>query len=118
MHRLSLIHILRRLHLHRVMQDWEPDHLCWYNKPVYEEQILDTYQYYANDVKVLNFGITDLVKDWYENGKNFGLLLKTGHETKAVSYTHLQENVPVTFYKISGDTRKLDLLNFPKIRIG
>lgn len=73
---------LRRLHLHRVMQNWEPDHTCWYNKPVYEEQILDTYQYYANEPKVLNFGITDLVKDWYENGKNYGVMLKTGHETK------------------------------------
>ena len=104
---------LRRLHLHRVMQDWEPDHLCWYNKPVYEEQILDTYQYYANDVKVLNFGITDLVKDWYENGKNFGLLLKTGHETKEMETillgpgTHegvddLRPQILITYVSYSG----------------
>lgn len=104
---------LRRLHLHRVVQEWEPDHLCWYNKPIYEEQILDTYQYYANEAKALTFGITDLVKDWYENGENFGVLLKSGHETKDMETillgpgTHegvddLRPQIVVTYVSYSG----------------
>ncbi|MCI7814168.1 MAG: DNRLRE domain-containing protein, partial [Robinsoniella sp.] len=76
------ITLLRRLELHRVLQDWEPSNTCWNNKPIYEEQILDTYQYIEDDPKFLTFGITDLVKDWYENGKNYGVMLKKAHETE------------------------------------
>lgn len=73
----------RRFHLHRILQNWEPDNTCWYNKPIYEEQIVDTCEYLADEIKLIGFNITDLVKDWYENGKNYGVMMKMEDETNA-----------------------------------
>lgn len=71
----------RRIDIHKVTESWNHNTINWNNKPSYDTRVID-YCTFTNNVQDGRlFNITDLVKDWYQNGKNYGLLMKDSSET-------------------------------------
>ena len=56
-----------------------PRKIC-YNKPIYQETVEDSCTYTGDQQKYITLDITRLVKDWYQNGNNNGLMLKDPYE--------------------------------------
>lgn len=70
----------RTVQVHRVLQNWNSATINWYNKPIYEETVQDLCKYKGDKQKYITLDITCLVKDWYQNGSNFGLMIKDDYE--------------------------------------
>ncbi len=66
----------RSIAVHRVLQDWSSATLTWRNAPIYEEIVQDIHTFKGDKQKYVSLDITRLVKDWYENGGNFGVMVK------------------------------------------
>ena len=52
----------------------------WNNRPSYDEKIADFAIFGDTTGKVVDFDITGIVKDWYTNGKNYGVMIKDSTE--------------------------------------
>ena len=102
----------RTVNVHRVMQDWDSSTINWYNKPVYEETVQDSCRYTADKQKYITLDITRLVKDWYQNGKNFGLMFKDDYELSGYTsflssdcdsgYQDMRPRIDITYANYSG----------------
>ena len=72
------------LNVYRCDTDWQKDSITWNNQPVQnlsQATIID-YTNFQNGMSAeYNLNITKIVKDWYENGKNYGLMLASSDET-------------------------------------
>lgn len=66
----------RTISVHRVLQNWASSTINWYNAPIYGDTVEDVCKFTADKQKYITMDITRLVKDWYENGKNYGLMFK------------------------------------------
>lgn len=94
------------------MQDWDSSTINWYNKPVYEETVQDSCRYTADKQKYITLDITRLVKDWYQNGKNFGLMFKDDYELSGYTsflssdcdsgYQDMRPRIDITYANYSG----------------
>ncbi|MBT9774692.1 DNRLRE domain-containing protein, partial [Coprococcus catus] len=75
----------RYIDVHKVTGSWDHKTLTWDNRPGYDGQVIDYAVYQTDEADQQGFDITNLVKDWYMNGKNYGLMVKdhteTGHYT-------------------------------------
>ncbi|WP_152967808.1 DNRLRE domain-containing protein, partial [Oxobacter pfennigii] len=60
----------------KVKENWESTTLNWSNKPDYEETKIEEYQIMTTSQPYL-FDITGIVKDWYNTGENYGVMLKS-----------------------------------------
>ena len=89
----------RYIDVHKVTGSWDHKTLTWDNKPGYDEQVIDYAVYQTDGQDTQGFDITNLVKDWYMNGKNYGLLVKdhteTGHYTEYASADIHEDNAPL-----------------------
>jgi len=74
---------------HKVTKDWTDNNAKWsYLKDGFDPKVVDykVFNYNKNDeVKIYEFDITSIVKDWYVSGKNNGLMLKENNEVKKLS---------------------------------
>ncbi|MCI9585913.1 MAG: DNRLRE domain-containing protein, partial [Bacilli bacterium] len=74
------------INAHKVTKDWTDDNAKWsYLNNSYDSQVIDyqIFNFDSNDeVKLYQFDITSIVKDWYVSGKNNGLMLKEANEVK------------------------------------
>ncbi|WP_160317255.1 DNRLRE domain-containing protein, partial [Oxobacter pfennigii] len=61
---------------HKVKENWESTTLNWSNKPSYETAKIEEYQIMTTSQPYL-FDITGIVKDWYNTGENYGVMLKS-----------------------------------------
>jgi RHS repeat-associated protein len=88
-----------QVNLHKVIEDWSENSVSWSNQPSYDNSVVD----YAvvNGIKdsTLSWNITDITKDWYEYGNNYGVLLKNNDEN--VGYTHFYSGDTSLGYKSS-----------------
>ena len=79
----------RYIDVHKVTGSWDHKTLTWDNRPGYDGQVIDYAVYQTDEADQQGFDITNLVKDWYMNGKNYGLMVKdhteTGHYTEYAS---------------------------------
>ena len=66
----------RTISVHRVLQNWASSTINWCNAPIYGDTVEDVCKFTADKQKYITMDITRLVKDWYENGKNYGLMFK------------------------------------------
>lgn len=66
----------RTISVHRVLQNWDTSTIDWYNAPIYGDTVEDVCKFTVDKQKYITMDITRLVKDWYENGKNYGLMFK------------------------------------------
>ena len=62
--------------VHKVIQSWESKTINWDNKPIYEETVQDLCKFTADKIKYVVMDITRMVKEWYRDGSNNGLMLK------------------------------------------
>ena len=66
----------RTISVHRVLQNWASSTINWNNDPLFGDTVEDVCKFTADKQKYITMDITRLVKDWYENGKNYGLMFK------------------------------------------
>ena len=102
----------RTINVHRVLQDWEPATINWYNKPIYEETIQDSCKFKGDAQKYVTLDVTRIVKDWYQNGKNFGLMFKDAYELSGYTeflssdcdsgYQDMRPRIDITYMNYSG----------------
>ncbi len=102
----------RTLRVHRVLQDWDSATINWYNKPVYEEVVQDLCKYKGDKQKYVTLDVTRLVKDWYQNGNNFGLMFKDDYEMSGYTeflssdcdngYQDMRPRIDISYVNYSG----------------
>ena len=66
--------------VHKVLHGWNSDSINWYNKPLYSDTVEDICRYKGDQQKYITLDITRMVKDWYQNGGNYGLMFKNDKE--------------------------------------
>lgn len=66
----------RRIDIHRVTKDWNSKTVTWDNKPSYDPKVADYIAFSGSGLTRLVFDITGVVKDWYADGRNYGLMMK------------------------------------------
>ncbi len=97
---------------HRVLNTWDPAAINWYNKPPYDETVEDLCIYTGDKQKYVTLDITRLVKDWYQNGKNYGLMLKDVYELSGYTeflsadchdgYQDMRPRIEISYVNYSG----------------
>ena len=102
----------RYIDVHKVTGSWDHKTLTWDNRPGYDEQVIDYAVYQTDGQDTQGFDITNLVKDWYMNGKNYGLMVKdhteTGHYTEYASadihedFASLRPHILIQYVNYSG----------------
>jgi YD repeat-containing protein len=71
----------RQINAHKVNGDWNSSTLIWNNAPSYNSKIED-YQLINDSVSTdYYWDVTSIVKDWYNTGNNYGLMIKANDET-------------------------------------
>lgn len=70
----------RRIDIHKVTKDWDHNTINWNNKPAYDTRVIDYCTFTNSKQEYRYFNITNLVKDWYLNDDNCGLLMKDSEE--------------------------------------
>lgn len=102
----------RTIRVHRVLQDWSDTTLNWHNRPLYDETVEDAIQYTGDKQKYVTLDITRLVKRWYREGSNYGLMLKDelelGGYTEFLSadchdgYQDMRPRIDISYVNYSG----------------
>ena len=102
----------RYIDVHKVTGSWDHKTLTWDNRPGYDGQVVDYAVYQTDEADQQGFDITNLVKDWYMNGKNYGLMVKdhteTGHYTEYASadihedFASLRPHILIRYVNYSG----------------
>ncbi|MEE0140519.1 MAG: DNRLRE domain-containing protein, partial [Coprococcus sp.] len=102
----------RYIDVHKVTGSWNHKTLTWDNRPGYDGQVIDYAVYQTDEADQQGFDITNLVKDWYMNGKNYGLMVKdhteTGHYTEYASadihedFASLRPHILIQYVNYSG----------------
>ena len=76
------------LTIHKVTENWNNTDSSllptWNNKPSFDDKALDYAKIQlnnGNEARAYQFDITRTVKEWYEGGTNYGLMLKSKNET-------------------------------------
>lgn len=102
----------RTVEVHKVLHAWNSNSINWYNKPLYSETIEDLCCYKGDKQKYITMDITRMVKDWYQNGGNYGLMLKDDYElsgyTKFLSsdcdngYQDMRPRIDISYVNYSG----------------
>lgn len=62
------------VNIHRVLSDWNPSTITWNNQPQHDSNI-QQYQTLNNAGQAYTWDITQVVKDWYNTGINYGLYI-------------------------------------------
>ena len=102
----------RTVEVHKVLHAWNSNSINWYNKPLYSEIIEDLCCYKGNKQKYITMDITRMVKDWYQNGGNYGLMLKDDYELSGYTeflssdcdngYQDMRPRIDISYVNYSG----------------
>lgn len=102
----------RTVEVHKVLHAWNSNSINWYNKPLYSEIIEDLCCYKGNKQKYITMDITRMVKDWYQNGGNYGLMLKDDYELSGYTeflssdcdngYQDMKPRIDISYVNYSG----------------
>ena len=102
----------RTVQVHRVLQDWDSANLTWMNKPMYSETVEDICKFTGDEQKYISLDITRLVKEWYQNGRNYGVLLRDSYELSGYTaylssdcdsdYTNMRPRIDISYVNYSG----------------
>ena len=98
--------------VHKVLHAWNSNSINWYNKPLYSETIEDLCCYKGDKQKYITMDITRMVKDWYQNGGNYGLMLKDDYELSGYTeflssdcdngYQDMRPRIDISYVNYSG----------------
>lgn len=64
-----------KIHLFKIEEDWNSSSITWDSQPYYDEGKECLCSINQEQTGALSLDITDLVTDWYRNGKNNGIVL-------------------------------------------
>lgn len=102
----------RTVEVHKVLHAWNSNSINWYNKPLYSEIIEDLCCYKGDKQKYITMDITRMVKDWYQNGGNYGLMLKDDYELSGYTeflssdcdngYQDMRPRIDISYVNYSG----------------
>ena len=102
----------RTVGVHKVLHAWNSNSINWYNKPLYSETIEDLCCYKGDKQKYITMDITRMVKDWYQNGGNYGLMLKDDYELSGYTeflssdcdngYQDMRPRIDISYVNYSG----------------
>lgn len=102
----------RTVEVHKVLHAWNSNSINWYNKPLYSETIEDLCCYKGDKQKYITMDITRMVKDWYQNGGNYGLMLKDDYELSGYTeflssdcdngYQDIRPRIDISYVNYSG----------------
>lgn len=102
-----------QINVHKMTADWNEEWASWDNcNNNYDQHITDyiKYKYDPNSPFKYNyFNITSIVKDWYVNGNNYGIMLKDNAER----YNYNQSDA----YFVSANTHSAYMQGRPMIQI-
>ena len=82
----------RRIDIHRVTKDWDSRTITWDNQPSYDPKVADYIAFSGSSLTRLVFDITGVVKDWYADGKNYGLMMKEHGEEEGTYNEYLSSD--------------------------
>ena len=68
------------VHLHKVTSPWNDATVTWNNVPTHESLIGEYDRFSAADEPV-SFDVTGMVREWYNEGQNHGVMIKNADET-------------------------------------
>jgi YD repeat-containing protein len=71
-----------QVNAHKVLEDWDTLTINWDNQPSFNQKSIEDYQR-INGVSgdTFTWNITDIVKEWYATGNNYGLMIKNRDES-------------------------------------
>lgn len=102
----------RTVEVHKVLHAWNSNSINWYNKPLYSETIEDLCCYKGDKQKYITMDIIRMVKDWYQNGGNYGLMLKDDYELSGYTeflssdcdngYQDMRPRIDISYVNYSG----------------
>lgn len=102
----------RTVEVHKVLHAWNSNSINWYNKPLYSETIEDLCCYKGDKQKYITMDITRMVKDWYQNGGNYDLMLKDDYELSGYTeflssdcdngYQDMRPRIDISYVNYSG----------------
>ena len=102
----------RTVEVHKVLQAWNSDSINWYNKPLYSETVEDLCRYTGKQQRYVTLDITRMVKDWYQNGGNYGLMFKDQMELSGYTeflssdcdsgYEDMRPRIDISYVNYSG----------------
>ncbi|SHH68969.1 DNRLRE domain-containing protein [Clostridium intestinale] len=90
-----------QIDVHKVTNDWNNVGLRWSNQPSIDWTIKDYQNYSSNNWQY--WDITDIAKEWYTTGNNYGLCVKknderSGHSTYLSSDTSDSNGYPSVYF--------------------
>lgn len=71
----------RTIDLHRVTGAWEERTITWDNQPASASAVVDYATFATTDQATVSFDVTDLVRNWYTNGGNYGMMIRAHDES-------------------------------------
>ncbi|MBC8059686.1 MAG: DNRLRE domain-containing protein, partial [Clostridiaceae bacterium] len=71
----------RQINAHKVSGPWDSLNLTWNYSPSFNSKIEDYLLVNSNTSWTCAWNVTGIVKDWYNTGNNYGLMLKSNDET-------------------------------------
>lgn len=103
---------VNQINAHKVLGNWESSTITWNNAPAFDNKI-DDYNNLSGVVgNRFSWKITDIVKEWYTTGNNYGVVIKhndeqTGHNKffssdTYIDYAAYRPQVTITYVNNSG----------------
>ena len=102
----------RAVEVHRVLHSWNSGSINWYNKPMYSDTVEDICRYKGDKQKYITLDITRMVKGWYQDGGNYGLMFKNDKELSGYTeflssdcdngYQDMRPRIELTYVNYSG----------------
>ncbi len=114
------------LNVYQCEEYWNFDSITWNNQPIQSlsEATLVDYTTFKNGMSTeYNLNVTKIVKDWYENGNNFGLMLASSNEsveekTSFYSSRNIVSDYPVVAIQYVNNTGLEDYWAYESFSLG
>ena len=114
------------LNVYQCEENWNFDSITWSNQPIQNlsEATLVDYTTFKNGMSTeYNLNITKIVKDWYENGNNCGLMLASSNEsveekTSFFSSRNIVSDYPVVAIQYVNNTGLEDYWAYESFSLG
>ncbi len=113
------------LNVYNCETDWDFDTIKWNNQPITDlasATVVDYATFLEGMSAVYNLNITKIVKNWYENGENYGLMLASSNEsvnekTSFYSSRNIVSNYPVVTIQYINNTGVEDYWTYEGISL-
>lgn len=114
------------LNVYQCNNDWNFDTITWNTQPIQDlssATIVDYTNYQGGMSSEYNLNITKIVKDWYENGENYGLMLASSDEsveekTSFYSSRNILSNYPIVTISYINNTGIEDYWTYEGFSLG